>query len=185
MVDTLKTLAALALLFVVLPRLILLLIDSFRNPRKRRTAAEVEAARNAWIDRLRRPDFQEVERICGGAIPKRLKLAYKTSDLIFRRDVDFTPPDKDPEKHCYWIQEFVPMDAEGQSHTTDLSDFGEGCCFAGDGMGNFYWTPVSETPQEDAPVFFACHDPYGNEKVADSLEEFFSWFEAKVQAAKP
>jgi hypothetical protein len=42
-------------------------------------------------------------------------------------------------------------------------------------MGNFYWVPVDEERESDAPVFFACHDPWGNEKAADSLEEFLSW----------
>jgi hypothetical protein len=42
-------------------------------------------------------------------------------------------------------------------------------------MGNFYWVPVSATRQADAPVFFACHDPWGNEKIAGSLKEFLSW----------
>jgi hypothetical protein len=69
-------------------------------------------------------------------------------------------------------------------HTTRLDEFGQGCCFATDGCGNFYWVPVNGTPQDDAPVFFACHDPYGNEKVANSLEEFFSWLEAKAHAPK-
>jgi hypothetical protein len=39
-----------------------------------------------------------------------------------------------------------------------------------------YWVPVSDEPQIDAPVYFACHDPYGNEKVSNSLEEFLNWF---------
>ena len=69
-------------------------------------------------------------------------------------------------------------------HTTDLREFGRGCCFAADGCGNFYWTPVSDTPQDDAPVYFACHDSYGNEKVANSLEEFFSRLQAKAQPSK-
>src|SRR5579859_3453340 len=52
---------------------------------------------------------------------------------------------------------------------------GKGFCFATDGAGNFYWTPLSDTRQHDAPVFFACHDPHGNERVAASLDEFLSW----------
>jgi hypothetical protein len=51
----------------------------------------------------------------------------------------------------------------------------KGFCFARDGCGNFYWIPVSETRQPDSPVYFACHDPWGNEKVADSLQEFLTW----------
>ena len=182
--QTFYTILAILALFLGLPILILLIVDKFRYPKKKLSQEKSEAERKAWFDRLLRPDFEEVERICGGAIPKRLKLAYETSDLILVQDVEFTPHGKDSERHFYWIWEFVPMDADGQSHTTDLSEFGKGCCFAGDDMGNYYWVPVSETPQDDAPVFFACHDPYGNEKVANSLGEFFSWLEASVQTAK-
>jgi hypothetical protein len=59
--------------------------------------------------------------------------------------------------------------------TCDLVEagWGKGFNFAADGTGNFYWMP--DNRQMDAPVFFACHDPWGNEKVAESLDEFLSW----------
>jgi len=62
-------------------------------------------------------------------------------------------------------------------HTCDLELLAnaKGFCFAADGCGNFYWVPVSDSRQPDARVFFACHDPWGNEKIADTLEEFLSW----------
>jgi SMI1/KNR4 family protein SUKH-1 len=175
MADNLKTVGLIVVLLVVLPVLILSLRDIFRHGSRRMTAEERETTRTKWIERLRHPQFDELEKICGGAIPKQLRLAYEQSDMVLARNLEFAPPGKDPKKHSYWIAEFVPCDAHGQKYTTDLSEFGRGCCFAGDGMGNFYWTPVSDTAQDDAPVYFACHDPYGNEKVAESLEEFFGW----------
>lgn len=179
--QTFYAILAILVLSIGMPVSILIVVDRIRYPQRKLSQEQREAERKRRSERFRQPNFEEVEKTCGGAVPKRLKLAYEQSDLVLARNVDFTPPGKDPEKHRYWIQDFVPMDAEGQSHTTDLSDFGSGCCFAGDGCGNFYWTPVSDLQQDDAPVYFACHDPYGNEKVADSLEEFFSWLEAQAE----
>lgn len=184
MTETLKTLAALTLLFVALPIVILLIADVLRYKKRRITAEEREAGRKAWIDRLRQPRFEEVEKICGGAVPKRLRLAFEQGEVILRKEVEFTATDGDSKEHFYWIAEFVPLDREGQTHSTDLTAFGRGCCFAADGCGNFYWTPVSDKQQDDAPVFFACHDPYGNEKVADSLEQFFSRLATNVRPSK-
>jgi hypothetical protein len=82
-----------------------------------------------------------------------------------------------PKLSAEWIEAFLPLDLESQKYTVDLGVFGcgKGFCFATDGAGNFYWTSLGETRQPDAPVFFVCHDPHGNEQVAASLDEFFSW----------
>jgi hypothetical protein len=95
--------------------------------------------------------------------------------FVLDRDFEVCAPGKDRGKDSWWIGDFVPLHTQDQMLTTDLTEFGNGCCFAGDGMGNFYWVPVDEERQSDAPVFFACHDPWGNEKVTDSLGEFRSW----------
>lgn len=184
MSETVKALGALMLLIVVLPVTILSIADRLRYKKRRITIEEREIARKAWTDRLRRPQFEEVEKVCGGLLPTRLRRAYQEMEIPLAKNIGFGPPKKDSEKHFYWIYEFVPMDAEGQANTADLSEFGCGCCFAGDGMGNFYWTSVSVSPQDDAPVYFACHDPYGNEKVAESLQEFFGWLEAAIAKSK-
>jgi len=175
-VEALKSIALIVVIFLVLPVVILTIRDKIWYPRKRRTSAESEAARKAWTDRLRQPQFEEVEKICGGLLPERLKSAYQKEECIQSKAVELNVPGKDKEQHFYYLAEFVPLDADGQMHTTDLSEFGRGCCFAADGMGNFYWVPVSDSRQADAIVYFACHDPYGNEKVANSLDEFFGWF---------
>ena len=74
---------------------------------------------------------------------------------------------------------FEPLDAEALKGKWYLSEFGKGLCFAGDGMGNYFWVPVTDARQVDSPVYFVCHDPWGNEKVADSLEEFLSWLRVR------
>jgi hypothetical protein len=82
---------------------------------------------------------------------------------------------ENPQRESWWIADFVLLHKQDQEWTADLGEFGKGCCFAGDGMGNFYWVPVHSERKSDTPVFFMCHDPWANEKVAESLEEIFSW----------
>ena len=174
--EALKSIGLIALVFLVLPVVILTIRDKIWHRSKRATSSEREVARKVWIERLRQARFDEVEKICGGLLPERLKLAYQQEEVILSEDVELNTPLANVEKHFYYVAAFVPLDADGQQGTAALSEFGRGCCFAGDGMGNFYWVPVGDTPQKDAPVYFACHDPYGNEKLATSVDEFLSWF---------
>ena len=111
----------------------------------------------------------------GGLLPRRLVALYAQTDLLLVRNFKICAPGKDPSKESWWIGDFIPMTVEDQKWTCDLAEFGKGFCFAGDGMGNFYWVPVEAQRRDDAPVYFACHDPWGNEKVCHTLEEFLSW----------
>jgi len=182
--ETLKSIGLIVLIFLVLPVAILTIRDKIWHRSKRATSAEREAARKAWLARLRQPRFDEAEKICGGLLPERLKLAYQQEEVILSEDVELNAPRENMEKHFYYVANFVALDSSGLQGTADLSEFGRSCCFARDGMGNFHWVPVGDTPQKDAPVYFACHDPYGNEKVADSVDEFLSWF-PKVEKNSP
>ena len=121
------------------------------------------------------PEIEPVEESCGGKIPARLIAMYSDHELVFGHDFEVCQPGKDPKKDWWWLRDFVPLTVEDQNRTADLTEFGKGCCFAGDGAGNFYWLPVEADRKSDAPVYFACHDPWGNEKVADSLDDFLSW----------
>jgi len=157
--------------------------------RNRLTPAQIQAARDAYRNRLVHPRTEEVEQGIGALLPQRLLNLYDDHQTILAeqleiRRVDIDRADTaakenaDDSKHAVeWIEAFLPLDLESQKYTVDLAVFGcgKGFCFATDGAGNFYWTPLSDTRQHDSPVFFACHDPYGNEQVAASLEEFLSW----------
>src|SRR5262249_16510528 len=103
--------------------------------------------------------------------------------MILMEAVEIIPSGSDAKKNSYWVATFIPLDTEEATLLADVSDFGRGCCFAGDGMGNYYWVKVSDERRPDSPVYFACHDPYGNEKVAESLEEFLSWFPPSKKSA--
>ncbi len=173
--DTVFTLLAIFVLLVLLPMFILWTRDRIRCLIRRETPQKRDARLEAWRERMLHPKPEEVEALCSGLLPQRLLDMYNDFNLLFRHDFEVCAPAKNPQKESWWIGSFVPLDSEGQKLTTDLSEFGKGCCFAGDGMGNFYWVPVDSERTSDAPVFFACHDPWGNERVADSLQEFLSW----------
>lgn len=174
--DTLFTLLTLSTLFIVLPVLILQARDRVRKRIHSQSLEERDARTEARYQRMLHPNVEEVQTLCGGLLPQKLVDLYRDSPpLLLDRNFEICAAGKDPRKDSWRIQDFVPLHKQDQMLTTDLTEFGKGCCFAGDGMGNFYWVPVNAERQSDAPVFFACHDPWGNEKVADSLEEFFSW----------
>ncbi len=164
-------------LFVVLPISILWLRDKIFYSSRKRTPEQIQARMDAYSERLVNPQQALVEAEMRALLPQKLIAMYSDRELVLSQNLDICPPGKDPKKSSEWIDNFLPLDWEGQKYTCDLELLAnaKGFCFAGDGCGNFYWVPVSETRQLDAPVFFACHDPWGNEKIADSLEEFLSW----------
>jgi hypothetical protein len=174
-----KTLATIGggILIILAPAvLILWLRDKIHNRLTRESPEERSLRMAEWRQRMLHPEVEAVEESCGGKLPQRLIAMYSDHELVFKCNLELCPPGKDPKKDSWWIGDFVPLAVEDQQWTCDLSVFDrKGCCFAGDGMGNFYWVPVEAERKSDAPVYFACHDPWGNEKVADSLDEFLSW----------
>lgn len=164
-------------LFLALPVFILWLRDKVVHSLRKRTPGQIEARMHAYRERLVNPQQALVEAEIGALLPERLIAMYADRELVLSQNLSICAPGKDPEKSSEWIDDFLPLDLEGQKYTCDLELLAnaKGFCFAGDGCGNFYWVPLSDTRQSDSPVFFACHDPWGNEKVADSLEEFLSW----------
>jgi len=177
MKNTILTLLPILALLLVLPVCILMLRDRIFRSSPKRTAEQVQAHLQAYRERLLHPQQASVETEMGALLPQSLIALYADRELILNEEFALCPPGKDPKKSRIWIEDFLPLDSEGQQYTFDLKLLAnaEGFCFGRDGCGNFYWVPVSDTRQPDAPVFFACHDPWGNEKVADSLEEFLSW----------
>lgn len=165
-------LAAVLLLFAVLGARGL-----FRQWRDRETPEERQAARDAFRNRLIHPNPSQVEKGMGGFLPERLITFYQDHPMVLTEELAITRPSGDHDSSSEWIEAFLPLDLESQKFTVDLAEqgWGKGFCFATDGAGNFYWVPLSEERQRDSPVFFACHDPQGNEQVAASLEEFLAW----------
>jgi hypothetical protein len=135
---------------------------------------EQQVAREAFRRRLTQPQIFQVEQGMGGLLPGRLIQLYEDRQTILAEELEIS---RSANESSEWIEGFLPLDVESQKYTIDLVEqgWGKGFCFATDGAGNFYWVPLSETRQPDAPVFFACRDPYGNQEVAVSLDEFLSW----------
>jgi hypothetical protein len=155
------------------------LLHQFRN---RLTPEQLQAARDSFRNRLVHPKPAEVEQGIGALLPQRLIALYQDHPTVLAEQLEIRRPnldskDADSKDAAEWIEAFLPLDLESQKYTTDLpaQGWGKGFCFATDGSGNFYWTPAAPTRLPDAPVFFACHDPHGNEQVTASLDEFLSW----------
>jgi hypothetical protein len=163
--------------------LILWLRDKIADRMRRGSPDERDQRLEAWRRRMLHPDIEDVEEFCGGKLPERLIAMYSDHELIFQNHFDTLPPGKDAKERSWRVDGFVPLTFEDQNMTSDLSEFGKGCCFAMDGMGNFYWVSVEGERKSDVPVYFVCHDPWGNEKVAGSLHEFLSW--PRVKQTKP
>jgi len=159
--------------------------------RHRLTPERHQEARDAFLRRLVHPKVVEVEREMGGKLPQRLLALYEDHQMLLTEEIEIHAPIPEQEEgsptkrkkaakqedNNLWLEAFLPLDMESQKYTVDLGVYGrgKGFCFATDGAGNFYWMPLAQARTEDAPVFFACHDPFGNEQVAQSLEQLLSW----------
>lgn len=142
-----------------------------------RTKEELLAARESFRARLQHPNAGQVEQGMAALLPQRLLRLYDDRSTILAEQIEIRRPDDIPEHTNEWVEAFLPLDLESQKYTCDLPSrgLGRGFCFATDGTGNFYWIPLSDTRQADAPVFFVSCDPRANERVAASLDEFLSW----------
>jgi hypothetical protein len=158
------------LVVVALAVLILWLRDKFWERRLK-----------AWRQRMLNPNPGEVESLCGGLLPQMLVSMYNDKELISHDRFGIYPSQKNAEGSVLWIEDFVPLTAQDQKRTCQSNDFGMGCCFAEDGAGNFFWVPVNESRQIDAPVFLTGPDFRSSLRVADSLYEFLHWPRSLVQ----
>lgn len=175
--DSALAIALIFLLLVGLPMVLLRTRDRVRDWRRRKTPEQIQAGESRRQERLLNPKPSDVEARIGGLLPKHLINLYEDRATVLSNKVEIRPSSLSPKEFGEWIEEFLPLDFESQTHRCDLegAGWGRGFCFAADGAGNFYWVPVGSERVDDTPVFFACHDPWGNEKIADSLQEFLSW----------
>ena len=153
-------------LFVVLPILIVRTRGRLRSRRYRDSPVQQEARIAVWRDRILHPKPEEIETLRGAFIPQRLLHLYGDTALVLSKNFDISSPPKDSQKDSWHIAEFLPLQAQDQKLTWDLSD---------DGMGNLYWMEMNSERLNDGTVFLIWHDGWDNEKVADTLEELLSW----------
>ncbi len=173
--DILLVVSVRVALFILLPVLLLWARDRIRASSRRETSAQREARLKAWRERLLDPNPEEIEALRGGMLPQKLLDMYADSNLVLSHDFDVLSTERDPKAKSWSISEFLPLHKQDQESTWDLSEFGKACCFANNGMGDFYWVPMSSERLDEAPVYIIWHDGWDNEKVADSLGEFLSW----------
>ena len=178
MKDTFLTILALFSLFVAVPVLLLWFRDRLRDRwRPRRSPEELIAQARKTRESFLHPNPDIVESELGGFLPERLIKLYRDEISDISGMLEIRRPGLEEKTFGEFIQQWLPLNIESQKYTVDLKEakWSKGFCFAADGTINFYWVPVDPTRQPDAPVYFACHDPWGNEKIADSLDEFLSW----------
>jgi hypothetical protein len=175
--DTAAAILLIFLFLLVIPVLLLWTRDKIKRTRIKKSIETRSLELQQWQQRLLHPKFDEVEAVCGGCVPESLVQMYANKELMLQSRIEVHAQRIDRKTDQWDISGFIPMDAAEQNHTVDLSvgGWGKGCCFAGDGCGNFFWVPVSQERHRDAPVYFACHNPWGNTKVSDTLTEFLSW----------
>jgi hypothetical protein len=142
-----------------------------------RSKEELIAAREAFRVRLQHPNAVQVEQGMAAFLPQRLLTLYEEHQTLLNEQIEIRRPGASAEDPAEWIEAFLPLDLESQKYACDLPSrgLGKGFCFATEGTSNFYWVPLCDTRQTDAPVFFVSGDPRANEKVAESLDEFLSW----------
>lgn len=145
--------------------------------RNRMTPEEVQAARDAFRNRLVHPNAAAVEEALGAFLPERLLTLYNDHPTVLTERIEIRRPDEKSKGATEWIEAFLPLDLETRELTMRAGQpsLGKGFCFATDGDGHFYCVQASEVRQPDGPVFFAANDASTNEQVADSLEELFGW----------
>jgi hypothetical protein len=157
--------SAVLILFVLAPALLILWLHDKLWERKRK----------AWHERLLNPKPAEVEKLCGRLLPQRLISIYEDKDLITNGFSVHPPCEKSAEAPIMCIERFIPLTYNDQKEVRRSTRPGLECYFAED-VGIFFWVPVSETRQADAPVFLTGPDPsWGVTKIAASLDEFLSW----------
>lgn len=169
LVEIFGPLSVAFVLFVI----VMVIRRSLNRERIPRSKEQLLAAREDFRARLQHPKAAEVEQGMSAFLPQRLLVLYNDRYTILSEQIEIRRPESAPEPATEWIEAFLPLDLESQRYTCDLPS--QGFCFATDGAGNFYWVPLSDARKPDAPVYFVCRDPHGNETVADSLDEFLSW----------
>ena len=128
----------------------------------------------AYRKRLLAPQPHLVEQSLGALLPKRLLALYNDKETILANEFYVHPEITHPESQHFYVVEFLPLDAESQQELKDMSAFGKVFCFAR-GDESYFWLPLNENRQKDAPVYQISLEDGQNIRVADSLEQFLGW----------
>jgi hypothetical protein len=161
MADTLSTILALVLLFIVLPVVLLWLSDRRRSTRARRRQSGPNEARH-WQENERRllnPDWAAVERWLRRPTPQDLRRLYEDRTLVLGRDLACGD-----ER----ISGFEPLDEQAIAENRRWLGF-DAVTFAKTGFDDaVYLRPGTD---ESDRVYVTHHDGNDTEVLAESVRD--------------
>lgn len=150
-------------------------IDRYRS---RPTPEQLSAKYQAYLQRLRNPQPEAVERELGKFLPARLLRLYKDQNAVRAAGFQVEAPAYDGRGTKIWqVYCFEPLDLESLNESPYEEELGAGFCFATTGRNSWYWIAASWERKADSPVIFLDYDSEAEhgQTVAASLEEFLSW----------
>ena len=120
-----------------------------------------------YRQRLRNPQWKELEQHFNQAIPKAIKGLYERTEIIARKDIEVS----NGEGATYHIAEFLPADLETLDTVWDDVKKSQNFPFGTDSVGDCYFVPLNDK-SEECPVMCYHHDGSDFELVSSSLENF-------------
>ena len=145
---------------------LLFLNDRFiRRSRRRKLDAKV----NAFEERLKKPNFEALEKHFGCAFPAGIKALYGDEAEFTREEFEVAGRDASGKDQAWHIAFYEPADLD---HVREAwPDTKEVFEFANDGCGNGY---TVDPRQDDPPVRFYDHETGEWETVAAKFSEFIA-----------
>lgn len=163
--ETLKLIAAIVAIFLILPLLVVLLKDKLFN--RPRTKEEIAEFSRRFNERLLHPDFAAVEAHFGCSMPEELKRLYSAREEILCGD--FEVASKGKSKSNWYVAYYNPADAESlNDYWPAIKNF---FAFANDGCGNDY---LIDPRDPELKVVFHDHETGEIEPVDMSFPAFLA-----------
>lgn len=130
------------------------------------------ALESKFRERLLQPQWNELERRFGFAMPQSLHALYSDHSTLLRRSFYIVPPESTTESDHHFVERFEPADVQTLETWFPVGE--NRFPFASDDFGNYYYVQL-DPASEDTPIFFVDHDSGDILPVADSLDELLRW----------
>jgi len=136
-----------------------------RRPRKQKA----NASSKLFEERLKKPDFEALEKHFGRSFPQGIKALYGNPQEILRENFEVVASQGSGQEKTWSIAFYEPADLE---HIREAwPDTKEVFEFANDGCGNGY---TIDPKLDNPPVMFFDHETGEWETVASSFSEFMA-----------
>jgi hypothetical protein len=130
---------------------------------------KVSAATKLFEERLKKPDFESLEKHFSHSFPQGVKGLYGNQQEILQENFKVVASQNDRREKAWSIAFYQPADlkhiGEAWPDTKEVFEF------ANDGCGNGY---TIDPRLDDPPVMFFDHETGEWETVADSFSEFMA-----------